>query len=279
MQCPKCNIDLKRATEKNSNTEIDYCRSCKGIWLDEGEIERVCKFAVRDMSIPPDAEFSYHHCPKCKVPMREFDYPGTMVTVDMCPACNGMWLDSGEIKEISLVRENHTDPLYNEVIRKQTVETQQKYRSSKWRTNDEYKYLNNEKKYKRIDFFIKVGVAVVVVLVAYFYLIYPIYGWKRHAKKARSGLQKHYASMPQYEENREYIVQLIDTQHQQVYPECKSVEKIPRIFSRRRHSRSYRNINVFDEKKYLDNMKKRISQQAANDQKQEVVSWTDKAKI
>ena len=279
MQCPKCNCDLKRGTEKNSNTEIDYCSRCKGIWLDQGEIERVCKFAVCDMSMPSDAESSDLHCPKCRVPMRQFDYPGTMVAVDMCPTCNGMWLDSGEIKEISLVRENHTDTLYSQAVREKTAKTQKKYRSRKSQGNDEYRYVGKEKKYKRIDLIIKVGVAFVVVLVAYFYLIYPINGWKGQARKARSGLKEHYASMPEYEENREYIVQLIDTQHQQVYPECKRREKVPRIFSRSRTSRSYRYINVFDERKYLDDMKKTISQQAGKDNKPEVVSWTIRAKI
>lgn len=280
MRCPECNVDLKRGTEKNSDTEIDYCGRCKGIWLDEGEIERVCKFAARNMPMPAGAESSDRDCPKCKVPMRLFDYPGTMVAVDMCPDCNGIWVDSGEIKEIGLVRQHRTDNLYAEAIREQAVEKQQKMRSSKWGTdNEEYRYLNNEKKYNRIDRIIKIGVAVVVVVIAYFYLIYPVNGWKRHAGKARRDLKKYYASMPAYEENREYIVVLIDTQHEQVYPECKSREMVPRIFSRRRHSRSYRNINVFDKKKYLDLMKKRISQQAADDKKPELVSWTTKAKI
>ena len=36
--------------------------------------------------------------------MFSFDYPQTLVKVDMCKQCNGLWLDPGELKEIDAVR-------------------------------------------------------------------------------------------------------------------------------------------------------------------------------
>lgn len=37
-------------------------------------------------------------CPRCKLPLREVAYEG--VATDMCEACWGFWLDSGELKEV-----------------------------------------------------------------------------------------------------------------------------------------------------------------------------------
>lgn len=39
MNCPKCNINL--AISFTNGIEIDYCPSCRGVWLDRGELEKI----------------------------------------------------------------------------------------------------------------------------------------------------------------------------------------------------------------------------------------------
>lgn len=39
MHCPKCGQKL--AAEGYSNVEIDVCPSCKGVWLDAGELKTI----------------------------------------------------------------------------------------------------------------------------------------------------------------------------------------------------------------------------------------------
>lgn len=39
MQCPKCSNDM--TLKKILDVEIDICQSCKGIWLDEGELSKL----------------------------------------------------------------------------------------------------------------------------------------------------------------------------------------------------------------------------------------------
>jgi Zn-finger nucleic acid-binding protein len=39
MQCPKCSENMQVKTILN--VEIDICESCKGIWLDEGELSKL----------------------------------------------------------------------------------------------------------------------------------------------------------------------------------------------------------------------------------------------
>lgn len=39
MKCPICNVELLM-TDKHG-IEIDYCPTCRGIWLDRGELEKL----------------------------------------------------------------------------------------------------------------------------------------------------------------------------------------------------------------------------------------------
>lgn len=43
MKCPSCNETLLM-TERNS-IEIDYCPSCRGVWLDKGELDKMLEYA------------------------------------------------------------------------------------------------------------------------------------------------------------------------------------------------------------------------------------------
>ena len=43
-------------------------------------------------------DLHFMHCPKCGMPMQEIKYRG--VDVDVCFACNGVFLDQGELEHI-----------------------------------------------------------------------------------------------------------------------------------------------------------------------------------
>jgi hypothetical protein len=44
-------------------------------------------------------DMHYQHCPKCGTKLAEEVMDG--VTVDICPACHGVWLDDGELAKLS----------------------------------------------------------------------------------------------------------------------------------------------------------------------------------
>jgi uncharacterized protein len=48
MQCPVCD-DKLREIEKYG-VMVDICPSCKGVWLDRGELEKIAKLEERDDS-------------------------------------------------------------------------------------------------------------------------------------------------------------------------------------------------------------------------------------
>lgn len=48
MKCPNCNATLLMM-ERNG-IEIDYCPSCRGVWLDKGELDKMLQYASRNES-------------------------------------------------------------------------------------------------------------------------------------------------------------------------------------------------------------------------------------
>lgn len=107
MLCPKCRkMKLEETRVRNGSIKIDRCPACKGVWLDAGELEAVLRVAAKELKVPPSARKSVlHNCPRCRCSLHLFQYPQTYVKVDMCKECGGLWLDSGEFKEIKAVRE------------------------------------------------------------------------------------------------------------------------------------------------------------------------------
>lgn len=39
MKCPICNIELNMS--ERQGIEIDYCPTCRGVWLDRGELDKI----------------------------------------------------------------------------------------------------------------------------------------------------------------------------------------------------------------------------------------------
>jgi Zn-finger nucleic acid-binding protein len=44
-------------------------------------------------------DLHFMHCPKCGMDLIEIDYKG--IAVDKCTNCEGIWLDAGELENVS----------------------------------------------------------------------------------------------------------------------------------------------------------------------------------
>lgn len=105
MNCPTCKSQpLKTGKVKESQIRIDYCARCKGIWLDKDEIDHLLPGNTPELKIPGNAEVAQRCCPKCKCQFRTFVFPNTLVHIDMCPQCQGLWFDQRELKEIQHIQ-------------------------------------------------------------------------------------------------------------------------------------------------------------------------------
>lgn len=51
MQCPICK-DSQLAITERQGIEIDYCPSCRGVWLDRGEIDKLIERSAAAIAPP-----------------------------------------------------------------------------------------------------------------------------------------------------------------------------------------------------------------------------------
>jgi Zn-finger nucleic acid-binding protein len=87
--------------------EIERCPVCKGMYFDEGELDRLAAleagtgdtFAFSATSDAMDTVPAY--CPHCECDMEPMIGPAD-VRVDRCPSCNGTFLDQGELATLQL---------------------------------------------------------------------------------------------------------------------------------------------------------------------------------
>ena len=49
--CPRCGVNLTMS--ERAGIEIDYCPSCRGVWLDRGELDKIIERAAANEPPPP----------------------------------------------------------------------------------------------------------------------------------------------------------------------------------------------------------------------------------
>lgn len=112
MNCPKCHNSMS-AVEFGTEIEIMRCESCAGIFVQRGTLDLlrdewladtvldVGANAANPATLDPPAEVA---CPACNTPMEMVnDAQQNHIVLDVCPACDGVFLDSGELTDIKTV--------------------------------------------------------------------------------------------------------------------------------------------------------------------------------
>lgn len=101
MYCPVCKKSM--IILEYDEVEIDYCPSCAGCWLDQGELELIMETSGKmyDLSRFKSSPKSKRRCPRCRKKMHTDLFPHTNVEVEICPRDEGIWLDRGELLAIA----------------------------------------------------------------------------------------------------------------------------------------------------------------------------------
>jgi len=115
MRCPRDGDELV-ARIYEADVEIDECPTCKGKFLDKGELERIQaaieKDHRRELAKPVDTILEEREaereeaqplidCPKCNHQMERRRYGmGSMTVIDVCTEGDGIWLDRGELEAL-----------------------------------------------------------------------------------------------------------------------------------------------------------------------------------
>jgi Zn-finger nucleic acid-binding protein len=101
LYCPVCKTSM--IILEYSEVELDYCPSCAGCWLDQGELELILETSenIYDLSRFNLSPKSKRRCPRCHKKMHVDLFPHSDIEVDICPRDGGIWLDRGELLTIA----------------------------------------------------------------------------------------------------------------------------------------------------------------------------------
>ncbi len=85
--------------------EIDFCDQCRGIWLDDGELEHFVNPSDSSLVIKDTGHSSPHKrvCPRCDTQMREAYLSisaNEELSLDRCPKGHGLWFDDRELQRL-----------------------------------------------------------------------------------------------------------------------------------------------------------------------------------
>jgi Zn-finger nucleic acid-binding protein len=113
LKCPRCKVGLE-LVHSNCGVEVDICPTCKGIWLDNGELESLINSnatapltfdtnyleQLDHLPMYKEETVTYIPCPHCsKIMNRRNHGARSGVILDACKD-HGIWLDAGELNRI-----------------------------------------------------------------------------------------------------------------------------------------------------------------------------------
>ena len=107
--CPKCRTEPMKE-ETFEGIALDRCPVCKGIFLDQGELDALLKRRLADkvdafaFTATSDVMDAVHGiCPRCQKPMLGAVGPEG-IRIDRCLDCHGVFLEQGELATLQLAR-------------------------------------------------------------------------------------------------------------------------------------------------------------------------------
>lgn len=56
-QCPRCNAELFALNYEKTGVEVDVCNQCHGVWLDDGELEKILEALNRELATANVSEY------------------------------------------------------------------------------------------------------------------------------------------------------------------------------------------------------------------------------
>ena len=117
--CPRC-ASKTLSAEMYEGIEIDRCQTCRGTWLDAGEVSKILdrkieKFAASEVQASVDStrpgaspleRKETLPCPRCSYHMEIVNYRyASGIIIDNCPQLHGVWLDARELEKIQMYSE------------------------------------------------------------------------------------------------------------------------------------------------------------------------------
>ena len=111
MNCPKCDNEME-PVEFGTDINVHRCQGCHGLFCNSATLQMMRDQWLADTVLDTGSavEGAQHNlvedipCPNCKTIMhRVEDMEQVHVVLDMCPSCDGVFLDAGELTDLKNV--------------------------------------------------------------------------------------------------------------------------------------------------------------------------------
>jgi Zn-finger nucleic acid-binding protein len=113
LKCPKCNSDLIPTIRHK--IEVNYCQSCKGMWLESQELEQL-EDEVFDFGEHAKGTLIFNStptatkCPECNALLKRFKYRLYDLEMDFCENQHGYWLtDDEDTRVLEVMKKEEAD--------------------------------------------------------------------------------------------------------------------------------------------------------------------------
>jgi len=139
--CPNCDVPLAPVTARARTgylLALDQCSRCGGVWCDRWELfplaaaeaERLDPVDQPALWSPVATVKRDLKCPRCRTPLRRFRDPllPEDAHIERCAACEGMWLNRGELRRFKSRRPSAAQPAA--LLDPQIHELSQRYASA-----------------------------------------------------------------------------------------------------------------------------------------------------
>jgi uncharacterized protein len=113
MNCPKCRSGLHEITFEG--VTVDFCSACKGMWCDHDELAFMAELpedVPQLKDVQATARQTEYPCPRCGSAflLEEMRFtPAEALLIDLCPQCQGIWLDHGEFRKLESIAARQGD--------------------------------------------------------------------------------------------------------------------------------------------------------------------------
>jgi Zn-finger nucleic acid-binding protein len=105
MKCPKCQQELESVVVHE--VDVDRCPGCEGLWFDRSELGRLINVSKEELApllkgrMDPGLDVRVGSCPRdAESLVRVKSVRDREVVLDFCCECQGVWLDSGELRRL-----------------------------------------------------------------------------------------------------------------------------------------------------------------------------------
>jgi len=105
LDCPVCSHSM--IILELNQVEVDYCTTCSGIWLDEGELELLLEDSLEksklfeSFTIDKDSREKQVKCPVCRKKMEKVVCGNeNKIILDKCRKNHGLWFNKGELEAV-----------------------------------------------------------------------------------------------------------------------------------------------------------------------------------